>query len=241
MEHAYLLITNGSQANQRIEFMFNPASYSITKSIVLTTTPRPGHNVPTFQFGGGNARTLKLAGLVFDATLPPADWSKGSNDSAYEGQWHSKLDQADVRKVTNKLFNLMFVDSGLQESNSQQALPPKVKFCWGQDSPFHFTGYVTSCTAEYTMFNGRTGKPIRAKVNLDLTEATDSDERLPTNPTSLGEPGRRMHRVSEGDRLDLIAFKEYGDASEWRRIAAANGLVNPLDLRPGMYLAIPPR
>ena len=47
--------------------------------------------------------------------------------------------------------------------------------------------------------------------------------------------------VAEGDRLDWIAYQEYGEASEWRRIAEANHLADPLALRPGMTLAIPPR
>ena len=58
---------------------------------------------------------------------------------------------------------------------------------------------------------------------------------------SLGEPGRKVRQVKEGDRLDYIAYEEYGDAQEWRRIADANQLTNPLDLRPGMSLANPPR
>jgi nucleoid-associated protein YgaU len=47
--------------------------------------------------------------------------------------------------------------------------------------------------------------------------------------------------VSEGDRLDWIAYREYNDASEWRKIAEANRITNPLALQPGMVLVIPPR
>jgi nucleoid-associated protein YgaU len=50
-----------------------------------------------------------------------------------------------------------------------------------------------------------------------------------------------VYEVSEGDRLDWIAYQEYNDAREWRRIAEANHITNPLALRPGMMLVIPPR
>jgi nucleoid-associated protein YgaU len=45
--------------------------------------------------------------------------------------------------------------------------------------------------------------------------------------------------VNEGDRLDWIAYREYNDAGEWRRIAEANHITNPLALQPGMTLVIP--
>lgn len=90
------------------------------------------------------------------------------------------------------------------------------------------------------MFDTESGMPVRATAKLTLKEVTDPEHLQPTNPTSRGEPGRRLYTVQEGDRLDLIAYREYGDAKEWRRIAEANRLFNPLALRPGMVLAIPP-
>ena len=48
--------------------------------------------------------------------------------------------------------------------------------------------------------------------------------------------GQDMH-----DRaLHTIAATEYDDPSQWRRIADANGIENPLDLEPGQELLIPP-
>jgi nucleoid-associated protein YgaU len=118
--------------------------------------------------------------------------------------------------------------------------PPKCRLIWGRDTKNHFDCYITSCAVKFTMFN-QDGQPIRATATLQLKETRDPKQLLPTNPTSLGEPGRRVWVVSEGDRLDWIAYQEYGDAREWRRIAEANRLDNPLDLRPGMTLSIPPQ
>lgn len=44
-------------------------------------------------------------------------------------------------------------------------------------------------------------------------------------------PGRFLHTVLEGDRLDLLAFKYYGDATKWWQICDANQtLLFPTDL-----------
>ena len=90
------------------------------------------------------------------------------------------------------------------------------------------------------MFN-QDGVPIRATATLTLKERVDPDDLGGTNPTSQGEPGRKVYVVNEGDRLDWIAYREYNDAGEWRRIADANHITNPLALQPGMTLVIPSR
>ena len=48
-----------------------------------------------------------------------------------------------------------------------------------------------------------------------------------------------MHTVKDGDSLPSIAYEAYGDATEWRPIADANGIENPLHLRRGRALSLP--
>ena len=52
---------------------------------------------------------------------------------------------------------------------------------------------------------------------------------------------RRQELVFIGDTLDRISARYYGDPTKWRSIANANGIGDPLDLRPGRLLAIPER
>ena len=47
--------------------------------------------------------------------------------------------------------------------------------------------------------------------------------------------------VSEGDRLDVIAYEVYGDPAWWRPLAEANGLRNPRALDVGSVLMLPPK
>jgi nucleoid-associated protein YgaU len=46
--------------------------------------------------------------------------------------------------------------------------------------------------------------------------------------------------VEEGDTLTKIASQFLGSESEWRRIAEANGIDDPAQLRAGQRLSIPP-
>ena len=52
----------------------------------------------------------------------------------------------------------------------------------------------------------------------------------------------KIYEVVTGDSLSKIAKREYGDASEWKRIYEANQdvLKNPDKIYPGQKLKIPP-
>ena len=49
-----------------------------------------------------------------------------------------------------------------------------------------------------------------------------------------------MVTVRRGDTLAAIAHVEYNDPGEWRRIANANDIDDPMSLKPGMKLLVPP-
>jgi hypothetical protein len=51
----------------------------------------------------------------------------------------------------------------------------------------------------------------------------------------------RHHRVTDDDakRIDLLAWRFYGDPALWWVIAEANAVLNPLDLEAGRVLRIP--
>jgi hypothetical protein len=216
---------SGDKSEGILKFMFNPTEYTISKANSWSPKANKGKNVPQWEFTGGDPRVLQLE-LFFDST---------SQDAKSKGR--------DLRLELNKLFNFMMIDKGSQTkgASSRMSRPPKCQLEWGKNTKdLAFDCYITNCSVKYTMFDS-TGVPVRATANLTLKEARDREDRLPTNPTSQGEPERRSRTVLEGDRLDWIAYQEYGSAGEWRRIAEANRLLDPLDLRPGMVLAIPPR
>ncbi len=48
-----------------------------------------------------------------------------------------------------------------------------------------------------------------------------------------------FHVVSDSDRIDLIAYRYYGDVRLWWIIAELNNILNPLEILPGTILRIP--
>ena len=56
----------------------------------------------------------------------------------------------------------------------------------------------------------------------------------------LLSPDRTKARtMTEDNNIWNIAEKEYGDVREWRRIAEANNIMNPLDIPVGTVLKVP--
>lgn len=200
--------------------LFNPTDYAISKTVAWET-PGPGEgggtpadrrfNAPALTFGGGGSRQLTL-NLFYDVTEPM-----------------NGVRVDDVRFETNKLVALTRIERDLGR-------PPVVLISWGQapmGSDFPFTGAVSSLTQTFTLFT-REGKPVRANVNVTLTEFLDPE--LDQRET---DPELTTYRVRRGDTLSNIAAAVYQDPAQWRVIAAANRLDDPRRLEIGRILTIP--
>lgn len=106
-------------------------------------------------------------------------------------------------------------------------------------SAFNFRGIRTKADVTYTVFD-RNGEPLRATLAVALREALPPEEV--TRDENNSSPDLfQTWLVAEGETLEFIANRIYGDPGYWRPIATANRLVNPLDLPPGMILTLPPR
>jgi len=135
--------------------------------------------------------------------------------------------------VTPKITKLL----SWQYPNPEKKVgPPYVKFEWGNDQLKNFMGVITSVNVSYTVFS-KSGTPIQAKVDLTL----DGKIHPPpgSNPTSHATDMRRVHSVVEGETIAMIAFVELGKSGYWRAIAEANGIDDPLRIKPGQFLLIP--
>jgi hypothetical protein len=138
-------------------------------------------------------------------------------------------DKKDVRKEhTEKIMTLALVDADKHR-------PPLVMFSWGG---FQFKGVIESLTLRYTMFLPD-GKPCRATANLSIKESETAAEQLQRKPRNSPDHSKRR-TVKMGETLALIAHEEYDDPAEWRRIADANDIVDPKDVKPGTVLTLPP-
>ncbi|MGH9266929.1 MAG: phage tail protein [Acidimicrobiales bacterium] len=115
--------------------------------------------------------------------------------------------------------------------------PTKVLFQWGIPGlGFLINGHLEQVDATYERFDD-VGNPLRAEVTITLKEVPEWQPF--TNPTSGGVPGRSAHMLSAGETLPGVARRSYGSAGAWRTIADANGIDDPLRVRPGTTLMLP--
>jgi LysM repeat protein len=210
-QKAFLQPEKGDQ----IPCLFNPTELSFSRSNSWSAPDMPGKGVPTLNYTGAQSGSMSLR-LFFDSTD--------------EG--------APVTNYTDQLLALMEIDTSLPGSNenTNNARPPWVQFHWG--SMHSFKAVVSSASVSFTYFSSQ-GVPLRADVDLTLTQYEDGKVFGPQNPTSGTPHPHRSHRVQPGETLDRIAATYYGNPTHWRRIAELNGIEDPLALRPGRILAIP--
>ena len=208
----------GEVVNQgvSVECMFNPYEYSVSKTNTYEKKPQNDKDVVYAEFKEAGSQKLKLK-LFFDT---------------YE-------EKSDVTKITEMLWQFMSVKKNVsQNQNNVKKPPPFVAFKWGV---FSFVSVITDMTQTFTLFL-HDGTPVRATVDVNFEQFVDVEDYHRSkgqNPTSGGGPLQKVRTVQGGDRLDLIAYEEYGDATLWRYIAKANDLPNLHSLRAGYKLVIP--
>lgn len=191
--------------------LFNPSEYTLTRSNAYNQTPASGNSRPTSAFRGGNPDQLALS-LFFDGT-----GAAGKTGSI----------QPEVDKVL-----------GLLRYQGESHQPWYVRLVWGGSSGgLHFQGFLKSAAVAFTLF-ARSGEPLRAKIQATFEQVLDREDRGAVERRTSPDL-RRVWHVKEGESLDLIAQRAYGDVRYWREIARANRLENPRSLVPGMPLLLP--
>lgn len=194
-----------------VVFPYNPDEYTVTKEASWHHTPQPSSGGGgTPQFQGTKAQTMEVKILLDQFGIPPNPPEEAI----------AILKEAMVPTEESKAIN--------------DSKPPTVMYGWGTNIIMD-EAYITRLSVTYKRF--LLGNPV-------LAEAIVSLEAVPTilpgtNPTSGGLTTKRSHTVVEGDTLASIAFHEYRNANRWRALAIANGIDDPMRIRPGMVLLVP--
>ncbi|TQJ40725.1 hypothetical protein FBY33_2807 [Arthrobacter sp. SLBN-112] len=220
LSHAFLKLYEPSQDGSldkpgpkfgEIEFQFNPKELTMGKAATWARQTAKGNKTAgPPQYVGPTPSKLTLE-MFFDAS--------------------GKQDKDVVKRVQQLLACCVPTEASRTHGKGS---PPWVVFRWGELTGF--LAYVASVQVKYTLFTA-SGLPVRAICTVALEEIAGDPPKQ--NPSSGGLVPRRRHVVIEGDTLAGIAYGEYGNASLWRAVAAANRIDDPMRLRPGSALLLP--
>jgi hypothetical protein len=197
----------------RLRFQFNPREMSVQKSAEWKRAASPASkSVASAQFTGSGPRQLSVE-LFLDATVK----TNGNSKNVVE----------DVETLFACLVPLPKV------LHAGKPSPPFVRFGWGK---VHLLAFVKSVSAKYTLFRPD-GTPIRALCNISLEEVPEDARKQ--NPTSGSLTPLRSHTIVAGDSLPSLAYAEYGDPTQWRRLAEANDIDDPFAIPVGSKVHVP--
>jgi hypothetical protein len=203
----------GGMLGSPLSFQFNPETLTLSKGAEwIRHRARSAKQVGVAEFTGSQPRRLNVE-VFLDAT-----------------------DTHDTRVQKGVETLLSWCSPTARSIAAKAASAPRVRFAWGSFDSVSFYGYLEDVSATYSLFD-TDGTPLRATCTLQLIEAGDPTPRQ--NPTSGSPSTRRTHRLVVGDSLELLAHEEYGDPTAWRVIAEANGIDDPLRLRPGTEILVP--
>ncbi len=192
-------------------FQYNPYQLNISKSVVWEGFAVSGEDSTKKQFSSGKAKTLTISDVLFDTSM-------FKEISVYT-------------KYIRYLEAMTLVQEYTKEGITR---PPILSLSWGNGSYF-FDTILKNLTYDFTMFD-RSGIPIRANVSFEFEEIITDTVKI---KKALEIKAITTYRVKANDTLQKIADSELGSPNQWKMIAVANGIDNPLDLEVGMQLIIP--
>ncbi|MFQ5857425.1 MAG: LysM peptidoglycan-binding domain-containing protein [Anaerolineae bacterium] len=211
-----------------LDVQYNPTEFTLNKGAQIADIAIPGLDMPILQFVRGQTETLALD-LFFDTT------ESGMGEGARP-----------VTEETDQFYQLIKID---RTSHA----PPVCRFVWGvADFPgSKFTGrwasqnrengfqcIVESVRQRFTLFSPE-GVPLRVTLTLTLREYRTLRQQIEEIRFESSDH-TQTHTVQRGETLTRIAGEAYRDPGQWRAIAVHNRITDPLDLRPGTVLEIPP-
>lgn len=195
-----------------IACMFNPSQYSVSESTGYASQKGVSQGDAIPQYTGGNTSSLSIS-IYYDTT-------------ENLGQQPDEVKGKSVMSYVQAVSALMQVEGDLHK-------PPDVEFIWGD---FSYKGVLTSLKKDFSYFDTG-GKPLRVRMDLTISG-------VPKIPSAVASPNNspdrtKYRKVQEGMNLWKLAWDEYGDCERWKDIARFNGLMNPLDIKPGQILKLP--
>jgi nucleoid-associated protein YgaU len=216
LKKATITVLAGANKGAVISVLFNPTEYTFERSNSYKATPVPGLGSPLVQFVNGESDHLSMDLFLDDYTDPNGPTS---------------LRQKEDKPVAERLADLTM----LLEIDRDLHAPPPVRFNWG---PMEFSAVIEKLGRKVTMFHPD-GAPARATLSVSFKEYRTLRQQIDDPRRESADKSKRRVVVGK-EQLWFIAAREYDDPSEWTRIAIANDLDDPREIKPGDWLLIPP-
>jgi hypothetical protein len=214
MVPAYIQSTDPSLPLPPINFPYNPEKFQITHSAKWGSITHPSADGPVKQFQGVSTQAVTVMIMLDQFSVPPP-----------------------LMPITAIIQQIkMFLLPTELSKTMGYAKAATVVFGWGPNIIMD-QAIITKVVVEYQRF--LLGMPVRANVQVTLEAVPLPSPLGGTNPTSGGVSTRRMHTVTEGDTLASVAYREYRDPNKWRVLAEANGIDDPMRIKPGTDLIVP--
>lgn len=225
LEKAYLEVdkddSRAANKGKKLEFQFNPETIKVNRVQARTSTATQGLDTKKEDQNAAPQQdsTLVISNVIFDT------YETKPFDSVYD-----------------KYIKMLEMMGGYDQGKHAPAV---LVFHWGKFSEAHKGNSKLKCkldgfNVEYTMFLND-GTPVRAKCDLTLRLGlSGKEQQANSSTTSLSPDHAKLVTVKRGSTLADIAAAEYENPAEWRRIAAANNIDDPLSLIPGTKLIVPP-
>jgi hypothetical protein len=197
---------------QNVTVQFNPDTLKVTFANQLVQPQGGDQSAGNAgrQFVGAGTTKLALT-LWFDVTA--------MTDNPVD----------DVRRLTSKV--IFFITPQPEKPGSKKQIPPGVRFSWGS---FIFDGMVDGLEESLEFFSPD-GKPLRGSLALTLSQ----QKILPIEFGNVKPgPGQQpLAAAKSRDTMQSLAAAG-GKGGDWKSIASANGIEDPLRLDPGKLVKV---
>jgi hypothetical protein len=159
----------------------------------------------------------------------------GSSTLSVELLFDTSASGTDVRQRTEALA--YFIVGDAQRENEERMAPPKASFRWGS---FIFEGIIESMDETLEYFSEQ-GVPLRATVSLSLKRDALVLYQEERQGARSDQPNQGVGDVTplssarSGDSVQSMAGRA-GVSANWKAIAEANGIDDPLRLEAGAMI-----
>lgn len=148
----------------------------------------------------------------------------GETKLSVELLFDTTTDGTDVRKHTEKVAFFIKADPASGSGGDSNRVPPGIQFEWGS---FIFRGVVDSMEETLDYFSEE-GVPLRANISLSISR--QEIEFLPGDQGQGGGGGKPLTTAPFGSNMQGLA------GNDWKGVAAANGIDDPLRLQAGALI-----